>query len=253
MARLSASDRQERILRLLAQNGTARTAELAEQFGVSRETIRRDLMALSESGQVKTMFGGVVPTGEPGMANVEQRTLLRPDDKARIGRKVLELVGDRRFVYVDNGSTALACAKVLALHSGYHVITNSLLVVNALMDSQNEVSFLGGTVNSRSRCTYGLQTVSMLRQLRVDVAVLGTSGFDRHTGPSTNGPEAAQVKQEAIARAETIVVATDSSKASYSSYMQYTSWNSVDYLVSDKGLPTESLRLFGDRTHVILV
>ncbi len=82
--------------------------------------------------------------------------------------------------------TRICFARLLKERSGYTVITNSIPVINEMVDSGNELIITGGTINPRVMSAMGAQTISFLKCIKVDVAILGSSGFDRHEGPSSN-------------------------------------------------------------------
>ena len=252
MAKLSASERQAQIVELLSNNGTMKAVELAEYFQVSRETIRRDLNALNDAGTIKKWFGGALPANDFSVRPVETRLQDHQDDKIAICEKALSYIPDNSVIYMDTGSTVLCLARLLKAKSGYTIITNSLPIVNLLAESGNQIIMTGGTINSQVMCSYGIQTISLLETIRVDVTVLGTSGFERHKGPTTNHFEDSQIKKAAIACAETNLVLSDSRKASYSSMIQYASWREIDYFITDKELSEGAQQQLSEMTTVIV-
>lgn len=79
----------------------------------------------------------------------------------------------------------------------------------------------------------GVQVIELLKTLRVDIAFLGSAGFEHHHGPATNAFADGQIKSCAISCSQTSIVLSDSRKAKYSSFQQYASWSDIDYLISD--------------------
>lgn len=253
MAKLSAAERQAQIVELLSNNGTMKAVDLANYFQVSRETIRRDLIALSEAGTVKKWFGGALPVNDFSVKPVDTRLMDRQDIKMQLCEKAMEYIPEHAVLYLDTGSTVLCFAKLLQQLSGYTIITNSISALNTLLESNNQIIMTGGTVNAQVMSTYGMQTTSLLKSLRVDAAILGTSGFDRHNGPSTNHFEDAEIKKTAIDSAQTSIVLTDSRKATYSSLTQYANWRDIDYLITDAEVPLETVQQLNEMTTVIQV
>lgn len=252
MGKLNASERQEQIVELLSNNGTMKVVELADYFQVSRETIRRDLIALNKAGTVKKWFGGAVPVYNFDTAPVDTRMSEQQDSKLKICEKVLELIPNGSVLFLDTGSTALCLARLLKSRSGYTIISNSIPVINELINSENQLIIPGGSINPKVMCTMGSQTVAFLECIKVDVAILGSSGFERHKGPSSNTFEDCQIKKIVIQNAQTNIVVADSRKATYSSLTQYASWRDIDYLITDRELSEDAQHRLEEMTTVIL-
>ncbi len=253
MPKLSALERQAQIVELLSKNEKMKVMELADYFQVSRETIRRDMNALNKAGSLKKWFVGSEPVYDFKTQPVHTRMTEAQESKMKISRKLLEFIPEHAFLYLDTGSTILCFAKLLKEHSGYTVITNSIPVVNELVDSGNELIITGGTINPRVMSAMGAQTTSFLKCIKVDVAVLGSSGFDHHEGPSSNTFDDSQIKQVVIKNAQTNIVVADSRKATYSSFTQYASWKEIDHLITDDGISTEVAQRLSEFTDVIIV
>ena len=253
MARLNAQNRQEQIIELLNNNGSMKATELADYFSVSRETIRRDLNTLSENGSIKKGFGGAIAVNDFTTLPIDSRLLDEHDAKKRIARKALSFIPEHGFIYLDTGSTTLSLALELKNLSGYTIITNSIPVLTTLIDSKNHLIFLGGECNAEIMCSVGVQVIELLKTLRVDIAFLGSAGFEQHHGPATNAFADGQIKSCAISCAQTSIVLCDSRKAKYSSFQQYASWNEIDHLISDTDFPQEFADKLEEFTNVILV
>ena len=253
MARLNAHDRQSQIIELLYNNGSIKATELADYFSVSRETIRRDLNTLSENGSIKKGFGGAIAMNDFTTLPIDSRLLDEHDAKKRIVQKALSFIPDHGFIFLDTGSTTLSLALQLKNLSGYTIITNSIPVLTTLIDSKNHLIFLGGECDSEVMASVGVQVIELLKTLRVDIAFLGSAGFEHHHGPATNAFADGQIKSCAISCSQTSIVLSDSRKAKYSSFQQYASWSDIDYLISDTDFPQETASQLQKSTNVILV
>ena len=194
MARINGQTRQEQIIELLNNNGSMKATELADYFSVSRETIRRDLNTLSENGSIKKGFGGAIAVNDFTTLPIDSRLLDEHDAKKRIAKKALSFIPEHGFIYLDTGSTTLSLALELKNLSGYTIITNSIPVLTTLIDSKNHLIFLGGECSSEIMCSVGVQVVELLKTLRVDIAFLGSAGFEQHHGPATNAFTDGQIK-----------------------------------------------------------
>ena len=231
MAKLSAIDRQKQLVDLISHQGTMKITELATYFNVSRETIRRDLQELDNSGAVKKWYGAVMPVQDFNIPPVEQRMASFHEQKLAICKKALSYVSQRSTIFIDAGSTALTFASLLKETAGHTIITNSMPVVNELVTSQNHLISVGGSVDP----------------------FLGTSGFAEHNGPSSNSLDDVEIKHKIIQNSRLNFVLADSSKASSSSLSQYANWHDIDYLITDNSLPAKIKDQLTAQTEVVTV
>lgn len=253
MSKLSATERQGQIVTLLTENGTMKITDLAQRFEVSRETIRRDLNTLNETGAIKKWFGGAIIKQDFRVDRVETRLGEHTAEKQRICEKALELIPAESVLFLDTGSTCLCLAKLLREQHGHTVITNSLPVLHELMDSDHRLIITGGDYNAKLMGVVGMQTVNFLEGIKFGLAFLGSSGFDQHQGPAGNRFEDSQIKTTVIKNAQSGIVLCDSSKATCTALTQYASWRDIDYLITDKGISEDTLARLQEMTTVIVV
>ena len=252
MAKLSAAERQAQIAELIKENGTMKVADLAERFEVSGETIRRDLKALSSAGVAKKWFNGTFVSHDFSIEPVDTRLSINQDVKMQICREALSLVPDQAVIFIDAGSTTLCFAQLLSQRSGYTVITNSIVAANALSGSGNQIIITGGTLNPSVMNVTGPQTVEFLEHIKVDVSILGSEGFQRHSGPSSNDFADIPIKKLAVQNAMTSIVVADSRKAEFSALMQYADWKEINYFITDENIDKSVLKQIGESTTVIV-
>jgi len=153
--------------------GAMHVADLAENFGVSEMTVRRDLRELARAGKLERVRGGAVKAStEPPF---EETAVERYDAKDRIGAAAAELVEDGQTVMIDIGTTTLQAAR--HLHGRQiTVVTSSLAVYEELVpDPAIELLLPGGIVRRNYRSLVGVIAEDSLRKLKADVLFLGTS------------------------------------------------------------------------------
>ncbi len=262
MKKLTSTQRQQQILELLSDGSAAKTADLAEHFQVSRETIRLDLLELTGQGLVQKWFGGVIrsnpsssvstDTQDDSFPAVHERMNRMPDAKMQICRKALELIPEHATIFIDTGSTTLYFARMLRALSGYTIISTSLQIINTLCGSSNKLIICGGVIDTDIMSASGAPTVEFLQQLRTDVAVFGSSGFKANSGPTGLAFDYSHIKKTALKNTLTSIVLADSSKAGYSSPLQFADWSEIDYLVTDPGMDAASMKAIGIHTKIIL-
>lgn len=177
MARKLAIRRHDEILHRIAADGAASVGELAAAFGVSHETIRRDLRALAARGLLAVVHGGAVPhrSIEPAFA---ERAEENATGKAAIARAAAALVPDGSVLLIDSGTTTLAFAQALAGKRGLTVCTNSLAVaLHLARQTTHVVHVLGGEVDRTEEATGGVDAVAAIERFRVDLAFIGAGGL----------------------------------------------------------------------------
>lgn len=254
MKKLSAAERQAQIVNLLSDRRTMKIVDLATYFNVSRETIRRDLIVLNETGAAKKWFGGAISTQEKqdfSILELDKKIEINATAKMHICQKALELIPPQAVIFLDNGSTTLYMAKLLKHLSGYTIITTSIPIINTCINSSNKLIICGGVIDSLIMSVMGAPSVDFLKHLKTDVAILGSSGFKLNDGPTGNNFEYSQIKKTAIKNAQTSIVLADSSKASYSSLIQYADWNEIDYLVTNSDIDSDIRKKIESKTNVI--
>src|SRR5271154_7326959 len=171
--------RQFQINDLLRESGRVTVEDLAAHFGVTLQTIRRDLNELSEAKMVVRVHGGAIIAS--GVANLayEARQLVAHQHKRLIGEAAARLVPDNASLLINIGTTTEEVAKALAGHSGLLVITNNLHVANELYPNKSiEVIITGGSLRQGDGGILGAVTVAQIEQFRVDIAIIGTSAID---------------------------------------------------------------------------
>ncbi len=234
-----AEERQQALAEQVRSTGRIGVSDAAEQFGVTTETVRRDLAVLEGLGLVRRVHGGAVPadtltTVEP---DVRERRHAAQAEKVRIGKAALQLLpGPSGSILIDAGTTTAQLAAALPTDSHLTVISNDGGVVRRLNNHPHlELHQLGGRVRPTTRAAVGPRTVSVLADLRVDVAFLGTNGLSIAHGLSTPDPDEAAVKTAMIAAARRVVVLADASKLGREALVRFGPLKDVDVLVTDSG------------------
>lgn len=250
-----AAERQQKIVDLLEINHSVKIIDLAEMFNVSKETIRRDLILLEEKGLAKKSHGGAISSGkyELDTISLESRIDKNLEIKLALCERALQLLDARAVIYLDTGSTIHCLAELLSKKSGYTIVTNSLNAANVLVKSKNRTIITGGQLNPETMATDGFQATDFISKVKVDIAFLGTNGFEQHNGPSGTDFLDIQAKQAIIKNSKLNVVISESRKASYSALIQYASWRDIDYFITDDKLPQSYKTKLEDMTSVITV
>jgi len=194
MVRPLAVRRHNEIVQRLRAAGSVSVGELAQSFGVSHETIRRDLKLLADQGHLDVVHGGAARRGmmEPSIA---QRVEENAEGKAAIARAAAGLIGNATSVLIDSGTTTQALARELVGRPGLTIFTNSLNHALALCRiTGNRVVMLGGEVESNDEATFGTGTLTGMDAVQADIAFIGVGGFAEDGGMTDYSVVAAETR-----------------------------------------------------------
>jgi DeoR/GlpR family transcriptional regulator of sugar metabolism len=232
MTLLPAQRRQE-ILRAV-RGGTAHVADLAESFGVSEMTVRRDLGALARDGKLERVHGGAVDSAEPGFSQIEVE---RFDIKDRLGAAAAAMVQDGMTVMVDIGTSTLQLARHLHGRKITVVTTNLAVVEELLPDQDIELVLPGGVVRRNYRSLVGVLAEDSLRQIKSDILFFGTSGVDLEMGVWDTTMIEVPIKRLMIAGAGEVVLIADAAKFLMTGMVRVCGPESITHIVTDAPLP----------------
>lgn len=205
--------RREQLAALLRERGSQTTlTELVDHFGVSTATMRRDLAALSESGDLVRVYGGAAPARRAETTWREKATS-HAASKSRIAQfAASELVHPGDVVFIDAGTTPAAVARQLADRDDITVVVAGLAALLELVDGSPEILVLGGRLRRTSASFLGQAADHLLDLVTPDVAFLGTDHLDPELG--ANYPDLAQAlfKSRVVTRSRASWLVVDESK-----------------------------------------
>ena len=235
MNRLRKRDRQDRILAELRLSAAIRIQDLAGNFQVSTETIRRDLEEMAETGHIMRTYGGAVApqlAGEPGWM---ERDNLMVAEREAIGAHAAEFVRDGETVLIDAGSTTLHLARrLVASDKAITVVTNGYAAAIALgTNPRIAVHVCPGRHNPHEGGVTGAETIAYLNRFQVDRAFIGASGINAE-GVNEADSEAAIVKRAMLRRAEAPMLLLDHSKFDRRNFQIICPLEELPHLVTDE-------------------
>jgi DeoR family transcriptional regulator, aga operon transcriptional repressor len=205
--------RREQILRLLqtVESGSLSVEEIADRFGVSFATVRRDLSRLHQDQHITRTYGGVALT-VPTELSIHQRHLEFTREKDAIGRLAAELVDDGAVVIVDAGTTTEFVARYLDA-ADVTVFTNGIGAINILMRKDGvSVVVLGGRLRPVNETISGAEAENMLRAVVADFAFIGADAVHPQYGVASRTLEQSRLKTMMMQRARQTVVVADHRK-----------------------------------------
>ncbi len=193
---------------------------------------------MCDQGLLARVYGGaVLPSGVANLRYEDRRTL-NPDAKTDIARRVAAAIPDEASVFLGIGTTTEAVARALADHRGLMVVTNNLNGANILVvNTSGEVFVAGGVLRRADAGLVGDMTLSMLRNFKVDIAVIGTSGLDEAGDLLDYDMREARVNQTILDLARESYLAADASKFARKAPVRIASLADVARFYTDRAPP----------------
>jgi DeoR family transcriptional regulator, glycerol-3-phosphate regulon repressor len=176
---MSQTFRQPEIVEFARRQGRVTVEELAAHFGVTLQTIRRDLNDLAESGKLERVHGGaILPSGVSNIGYHDRRHL-NEEAKAAIATRCAAAIPDQASLFLNIGTSTEAVARALLHHRNLLVVTNNMNVANILVANERcEIIVAGGVLRRTDGGLVGHITNRTIEQFKFDFAVIGCSALD---------------------------------------------------------------------------
>ena len=249
------SQRKEKILELLQEDGSAKVADLARIFKVTEVTIRQDLEKLEREGLVVREHGGV------HLKNVENQvrnfSLIHQEnlkEKELIAQKCLEFIYPGDTIILDSGSTTTEIAKKIVHIKGLTVITNALNIALMLGANPNiEVIMTGGEFKPPTLSLTGQKAADFFKGLNVQKLFLATAGISLKSGLTYPSISDLVVKKAMIDAADTTYLVADSTKIGKSAFASLGALSLIDYIITDEGIEEKHKQVFKENEIELII
>ena len=234
--------RQKEILEIARRSGRVLVEDLAGHFGVTPQTIRRDLTEMCDQHLLTRVHGGAML--ESGTANLgyEARRGMATEEKDRIGKLCAAAIPDSSSLFINIGTTTEAVARALLGHRDLLVITNNINVANTLSANPNcEIIVAGGMLRRSDGGLIGEATAGFIKQFKVDYAVIGASAIDEDGTLLDYDYREVRVARAIIENSRAAYLVADSSKLTRSAPVRIAGMDQIDAFFTDT-LPSDKLR-----------
>jgi len=230
-----AAERRRRIAEAVRSRGAVAVADLAVELDTSEMTVRRDLRVMARDGLlVRTHGGALLQAGLAHEPSYSDKAARAAAEKASIARLAAAMVRPGDSIVLGPGTTTLALARLLVDSPELTVVTNSLLVAQALMPAAHvEVILTGGTLRRSIHALVGPAAEESLRALRASQAFLSGNGLTTERGLSTPSPLVAAVDRALAAASQQTVVLVDYTKLGHETMCQTVPVDRMDVLITD--------------------
>ncbi len=250
---LVAPERRRRIVELVRDRGSVRASELMDLFGVTDETIRRDLAQLADLGVLSRAHGGAMaPTRAESSFSLRLRE--HEAEKVAIAQAAAELVSDGSTIIVDSGSTAVHFVRALKSKRDLIVVTNAVTNAIELMESRDiTVVLTGGIVRPTTFGAVGELAVATLGELRVDQTFLAINSVSIEGGLTYPNFDEVAVKRAMIAAATDVILLADHSKFGHDSLVRVAPIDVLTHVVTSAGSDPETIGALRERGIQVIV
>ena len=206
------TQRRQAILAEVRQAKAVSADDLARQFRVSLETIRRDLRGLRDQGLLERVYGGALSVRSTE-GTFATRSALHAERKRAIARLAATLVGPDDTIVIDIGTTALEVARALPAGFRGRVLTNSVPAAMELAGRDDvELLLSGGQVRTGDAACFGAHAEAFFAEFYADLAFLGSGGVHPRAGLTDYHPHEVITRRTIIEHSAASYVLADSSK-----------------------------------------
>lgn len=232
-----APDRRSKIKDELLEKKSVTVSDMSAMFGVTDETIRRDLRTLENEGFLTRTHGGAfIQQGVRNDVQFRLRESAYLESKKKIANLCIDYIRHGDSIYIDPSTTSLALCDLIK-EKRITVVTNSLKVANRLSESTNiTLIMVGGTFNFQTMSFEGMQAINVLSNYFFDQAFVSCRTLSLEYGITDSHESVSAIRSVAINRSQKTFIIADHSKYNRSSFIKICDFDDVDYLVCDKPL-----------------
>lgn len=232
------SRHESEILRLVTLRGSCSIAELAEQLGVSDETVRRHIRPLVDRGQVDKVHGGIVLPNRLGEAPMERRMAENRAAKQAIAAAVADRIDDGETILLDSGSTTAYVALALSRKTNLRVVTNATEIARILVrQTSNRVYLAGGEMGGDQLATFGPPAIDFMRRFSIHHAILSIGGINGSFDLLNYELDEAEFSRAVIDHANRVTVVADSTKFRRKALVRVCGIADIDTFISERPPP----------------
>ena len=223
--------------------GRVVAGELAQRFGLSEDTIRRDLRQMAADGLCQRVYGGAVA---PHAGTLEQRHSHLRDEKERLATVAVGLISPKQTLIIDAGSTNSAIARALPADHHLTVITNAPDIAAHLVQRRDiKLVVLGGCYDAGIGACLGPQTLAAMSTLRADWLFLGSCGLDAENGVTAFDQGEAAVKIAMAGISDKVAAAVTAEKIGTAAPYRVLATANLDVLIAEENPALEPFSAAG--------
>ena len=240
------SRRLEEMNQYITEHGFAGMDELQTVFGVSINTIRRDVAELIVEGKVQKVYGGVRSKG-PALIPYEIRSSDASHLKEMIGLRAASFVREGDIIFIDSGTTTLWMMEALKNKENITIVTNNIEVMFRALEQTNiRLIVLPGELHRKTHSLTGEETVQDLARFNIHTAFMAATGISEN-GVTNSSPMEYEIKKMAIERSRRTVLMVTGDKFGVTSLLTYAGLDDLDTVITDSSMPDRYRHLLTER------
>ena len=226
-------ERQAYILHQVNVHNKVLSSTLCQDINVSEDTIRRDLQDLAEEGKVIKVHGGALSHSFNNVSYPSAKVYSYPQKKT-IAQKAIGLINDGMFILTSGGTTIIELARCLPPQLKATFISGSIPAVLEYMNHPNiDVILIGDKVSKNSKITVGGEAIARIKQLKVDLCLLGVNAIDIQHGVTDNDWDVVQIKKAMIESSKKVICLSIAEKINSVQPLQVCSIKNIDILITE--------------------
>lgn len=253
-SRVAVAERRNQIANLVNGQGYASIEFLAERFGVSSQTVRRDILALSKGNLVTRLHGGAGSVSTLVNISYDARRISMLEAKQRIASAAAALIRPSQSMFITGGSTMEIVAKELSKLSTLCIITNNIHAAIHLY-SKKEIDLLipCGRVRHHNGCIIGPATMEFISNFQTDFLIMGIGAISPEGRLLDYDYDEAMLMNKMMKNSHKIILVTDSTKFEKSATAQAGYLKDISYLVTDREPPPHFRELITEHNVTLII
>ena len=247
-------ERRRKIVELVVKNKSVLVKDLCELFGVTAETIRRDLIQLEAEGKLKKGHGGAyVDDSVKNDIHINIRESVYMEEKNEVGKACAKLVNDGDVILLDASTTAFHILPHIKDKENLTIITNSIKVANSLSNLKHmDLIVLGGKLDHTTRSLLGRETEDTLESYWVDKAFVSCRGISMKNGITDGNADQGLIRSMMLERANTNILVLDQTKLDITSFYKIDDFSKIDKIAIDGELE-DKWKVFFEKKNIEII
>ncbi|MQQ07648.1 DeoR family transcriptional regulator [Epibacterium sp. SM1979] len=247
--------RKPEIINIARREGKVTVEGLVDHFGVTPQTIRRDLSELADAGELERVHGGAILPSTTANIGYSERRDLNLAAKVDIARECAKHIPNDCSLFLNIGTTTEAVAAELMNHLGLLVVTNNVNIATILSANPDiQVVVTGGNLRRWDGGLIGELARATISQFRFDYAVIGCSAINEAGDVMDYDIQEVGISKAIISHSDKVILASDISKYDRKAPVRIGSLGDVDMFITNAPLPEASRDLCSrQNTRVVTV
>ncbi|KES17505.1 Transcriptional regulator of sugar metabolism [Gilliamella apicola SCGC AB-598-I20] len=243
--KLTVEERRNKIIHEILLQNEVKVQFLADKFGVTTETIRKDIAFLEKKNILSKKHGTAIIASPFLESQFSEKTQQSIDAKTKIAEQAIKFIPENASILLDTSTTVLPLAKLLIMRDDLTIITNSLIINEVLANSNNKLLLTGGEYRKKSNSYVGNWAIEAIKGLNVDIAFIGCDGL-AFNGPTISSYKELDIKKSMINCSKKSIILCDSSKLDNQGLYTFSNYDNLDVIIMERNISKSERQKFPD-------